>query len=571
MFISDKQFERAWKRRERQPWKLYLDSALEYAKYLMKAEPYRANVTSHNWPLLNTRTLQARVFVLAGLYRLTKEKRYARRAWFFLEDALQWEHWYWPDKNERFVFPFDLSTGELAMTLGVALDWLQGGLPQKHRQQLLQAIEKRIFRNYLDSCVYFEPHEAPVFFYHCHHNWNMVCNGSAYALALYLEDESPLAKEVQTVAEEGMRSYIEQWHEDGSSEEGIGYWNYGIMYFAYTMMTYEHLKKKKHPALDMDAFRNGLDFPFDFAPGGVGLSFGDVNRFKPESFIFMLAERMKKPEIAKRARRGVVARLKEDAAEAFFESSRAGDLILNFLVDNGARGSEVERESSELRVYPDNGWGLFKHEDVSLSFRAGTNCVNHSLRDLNAIQLAKRGVGLLQNIGNGTYSLGWFYPDADGAVPRHMYFEDQTNSKNSMLFNGIGQIRRSDTRWSANEKSMVCDAVDAYPDFVKRAKRRVSLLKAGFGLKDEFAVTRGAWCESRFVTRGRFENLDDSTVLVVNEGESMRMVFSSDVELSIVIAEQSLSLPNQASVQILRVTSKKAVNQCWIGTKLLLD
>lgn len=65
----------------------------------------------------------------------------------------------------------------------------------------------------------------------CPNNWSGVCNSCIAATFLWLEPDAGRAAEGLALALRGLKSFCETAFEaDGSSTEGVGYWQYGLVY-----------------------------------------------------------------------------------------------------------------------------------------------------------------------------------------------------------------------------------------------------------------------------------------------------------------------------------------------------
>lgn len=119
----------------------------------------------------------------------------------------------------------DLFAAETGASLAEAVHFLGDRLAPEVRQRVRQEVERRIFKPYLAYGRRHWWHRADM-------NWNGVCNGAVGLAFLRLErDPATLAEALDRVLE-GFEAYIATGFEaDGGSIEGVGYWNYGLMYY----------------------------------------------------------------------------------------------------------------------------------------------------------------------------------------------------------------------------------------------------------------------------------------------------------------------------------------------------
>jgi hypothetical protein len=119
----------------------------------------------------------------------------------------------------------DLFSAETGASLAETLYCLEERLAPEVAQRVRQEVERRIFHPYLAYGRKFWWHRGDL-------NWNAVCNGAVGLAFMRLErDPRQLAEALEMVLE-GFDAYVATGFEaDGGSLEGIGYWNYGLLYY----------------------------------------------------------------------------------------------------------------------------------------------------------------------------------------------------------------------------------------------------------------------------------------------------------------------------------------------------
>ncbi len=165
----------------------------------------------------------------------------------------------------------DLFCAETGASLAETVHLLGEGLAPEVVQRVRQEVARRIFGPYLAYGRKHWWHRGAL-------NWNGVCNGAVALAFLRLErDEQTLAEAIEQ-ALEGFEAYIATGFEaDGGSSEGIGYWNYGLLYY---VTVAELLRERTAGALDLLAAPRLQDiarYPLAAAlsPGRF-LNFGDA-------------------------------------------------------------------------------------------------------------------------------------------------------------------------------------------------------------------------------------------------------------------------------------------------------
>lgn len=559
MFITQQNFDNAKTNRDKFPWNKYYPAVISLADSVLKLPPPRIDTNRHNWILEQAKCFGRYGITLAGAYRLTGESIYAEKCITLIEDALQWEMWYW-DHESSGGYGYDLTTGELGYSLSMLMHLLGGSLKQTQRAKIYDAVRERILNRYISSSGTENHRGKPAHWYTWHTNWNAICNGGMLSLAFYMADKEPGYSDIIPTALKGLDYYLDALHEDGSSIEGIGYWNYGVSYMAYALFSYESYYGKSHPVFERNVFRGGLSFPFDFSPKGAGISFGDVNYYTPSPIMYQLAEKAGRMDISNETTQRLIKEMTIPVLTGV-ESCNFGErelYALLFCSEETPSAPDEERE--HCKVYPDNGWMVFASCGLRLSLRSGSTDVPHAVKDLNSVQLAKNGERLLENIVNSPYTLGWFTPG------RELYAENQTTSKNAVLINGTGQLFYASAKWNRELDSISSNAKKAYPEYVTDAERTVSADSTGITIKDVIETDAGAWHEVRYITKGDFTKIEENEYRLSCGTESCVMAFSGSCDLKFYISELANSIAERKSAKMLRVVSQDTVKRSVICT-----
>ncbi len=169
-----------------------------------------------------------------------------------------------PDSIDLFCAETGASLAETVYLVG---DQLAPEVVQRVRQE----VERRIFKPYL---AYGRKH----WWYKGALNWNGVCNGSIGLAFMRLERDPRTLNEGISQVLEGLEAYIATGFEaDGGSIEGIGYWNYGLMYY---VTLAELLREQTGGKLDLLASPRMQDvarYPLAVALNkGIYVNFGDA-------------------------------------------------------------------------------------------------------------------------------------------------------------------------------------------------------------------------------------------------------------------------------------------------------
>lgn len=313
----------------------------------------------------------------------------------------------------------DLFAAETGAALAETVYLVGDRLAPEVRQRIRQEVERHIFRPYL---AYARDHwwfKGPL-------NWNGVCNGAIALAFLRLEKDVETLAEALALALEGFEAYLATGFEaDGGSIEGVGYWNYGLMYF---ITVAELLREITGGALDLLAQPRLRDIAA--YPPGMALvapdrfiNFGDSTETQTLSagVVTRLAERT-----GVEALRALLAPLGDAAATseggAYIKPDFAKRFGYNFysklpIIMRSAAWWDCTRPVPPLEqrdfYLPDTGViklvaDTEQGRRVILVTKGGHNDGHHSHTDIGTIIVNVDGESLLPDPGRGYYSKDYF-------------------------------------------------------------------------------------------------------------------------------------------------------------------
>ena len=531
--------------------------------------------TGHNWHLGRMRELQKRVVSLLVEYKRTGDEQYRQLATAYLGLPDTWEYWSWIDwrtnhPHGRPTDVYDLSVGEMGLTLAVAWDWLEDDLSDTERSLLLR-LGGRQTTAYLqafadeDRCWWAKGEYS---------NWTAVTNGGAGMLALAMWEELPEAEEILGHASEGIEAFFGSLHDDGGWPEGVGYWNYGMRYGYLYLLSHEAATGEQHPLLKCEGVRNAAIFPLLFSPHGQAAGFGDANHFRVMPFHYRVLERL-----GLAAHTAVLDEIGQRPEGFGISSWPSGALY-------GALGPGSETRRAERPEVPANKllagiqWGYMSDgmpsPDTFMSVRGGTADVPHGHADLMAFWFQANDEQFLINATDGKYLDTTFSPF------RYELYGCGALSKNTILLNGVG-IRpdsTSETRSFEHDGHFVIqvDASDcfggsegtkAYGDTWLHycCRSFVNLGEGRYLIIDRARFSNEGQFEARFHTHMPMA-IDDERQIVGLAGEKatarLRMACTEPVVL-----RQSTSapiMPQQPADTILQVQSEHLVKSVILAT-----
>jgi len=473
---------------------------------LLTAAPLLVSTTKRGGPdppgqlkgLEAARRLQGRVLTFGMAFLLSGERRYRDAAAAELDHALeQWPIWV----DTAHQPPFDLMTGELSLTYGVAYDWLYDALTPAERTRIREGVERRALRGYLEAAT----RETPPFWFTAEMNWNPVTNGGASMLALALGADSELSGRVLKLSAPAMAHYWNHLGEDGGWAEGTGYWTYG---HRYAFMAADALRRAGRPEgadyLGRPGARTTGYFPIAFNPGRtLSASFGDSPSRACDPLFYFLAREYRNPDFSWFQDRAATQSL---AHEGWPEEA----LALVWKAPGGASaaaGTSRPGQVPPAMAFPSIGWAMIAPSQPDppffLAFKNGSLAAAHTHLDLNHVSVAVGDTMLVPDLGSRPYPADYF-----DLTKRFGYYEISTAGHNTALVGGNGQTpQRPGTLRGPMEgdrfTAFVGIADNAYDVPTPRARRHVVFVdRRYYVLLDEIEPAHSAPVELRFHSYG---------------------------------------------------------------------
>lgn len=296
----------------------------------------------------------------------------------------------------------DLFCAETGAALAETVYLLGDQLAPEVVQRVRQEVERRIFKPYL---AYGRKH----WWYKGPLNWNGVCNGSIGMAFMRLERDPRTLNEAIAQVLEGFEAYIATGFEaDGGSIEGIGYWNYGLMYY---ITLAELLREQTGGALDLLANPRLVDiahYPLVVALAkGTYVNFGDAVEATALSLgvVSRLAERTGVTEL-----RGLL--LDPTQMEGGFAAAKV-PIVLRDAAWWDGQVAPFPAAVHQDHYLPHCGITKFSGRSPSgktvlLTAKAGHTDGHHSHTDIATFIYNLNGESLLCDPGRGLYSKEYF-------------------------------------------------------------------------------------------------------------------------------------------------------------------
>ncbi len=409
----------------------------EYAR----SPEFEYDEAHHNALLIRARLMQTRVVTLLVRWKQTGERRYRDAAVEHIRAMGRWTYWSWIAMRQGMEGPtaiYDLSYGENATTLAIAFDWLADELSGGERDDFVDIAATWVFPSFVQHT---EGEKPAGWFGRPDSNWNTVCAGGAGMAALAFHEFDDRADAVLERAQVSIEPFMRSLDEnDGGWTEGVGYWNYGMRYAFLFLLSWEAATGRAHPLLALDGVKATARFPLHLAPHGEACSFGDVNRWRPLGFHYLLAERLEDERL-------VDELLANPQATGLAWPNEAERLLF---VPRRRRGEPAPGDRPFLKLYRHMDWAVmadrWPRPRMYLSIRGGTTEVPHGHRDLLSFHCVVGDELLLANATNREYLDTTFSPR------RNDIWEIGPGAKNTLFINGVGIDTGSSVETSAVDR-----------------------------------------------------------------------------------------------------------------------
>jgi|GEM_PF-594743 len=419
---------------QKQAWRIVRKEA---EQFLAEPLPAARDLTPYNPLLAHARIHQRRVFTLLAAWRISGIQRFRDHALECLHELLEWPNWSSPAAIAGRTDPpdfFDLTYGENAFTLAVGFDVLRPTLSPGEQKRFAARARERVLRAFLAQT---DRSKRPLYWFgSAWSNQNSVNCGGAATLALSLEEALPRLEVEKVIrrAGESLAAVAEGLEQmDGGWPEGVGYWNYGMRYYFYCILSWETAGRGPHPALARGAVKETLRFPVAFSPRGEAVGFGDANHWRPLPFHLAAAEKLGDP-LTLRALWALIGKRLDTGTAHGAWAAEAEFLMLGLRPRKNRASAPPGRPVA--RRFAGLEWLTLADRDVEpeihATIRGGEAPLSHGHLDLLSFNAVVAGETVLQNIPLPEYAANTF-GHRRSEIP-----EITAPYKNTLLINGVG-------------------------------------------------------------------------------------------------------------------------------------
>lgn len=358
-----------------------------------------------------SRRCLSRVYLLATMFRLTGERKYADRAIKEMLTAAAF-----PDWNPSHF----LDTAEMTHALAIGYDWLFSAMTEQEKLAIRRAIVEKGLRE--GEKVY----RKGTWWTKTPWNWNQVCNGGMTIGALAVADEEPqLADFIISNAVKSLPIAMANYAPDGAWAEGPGYWSYATHYTVYMLAALQSALGTDFGLSGQPGFDKAGDFRIHMiGPSGLAFNFADGSaQVGAAAPMLWLATRFQKPLYAWHERTVIKGRT---PLHLWWFTEATANLATEPLA-KWFRGAEIVTLRSD-----------WTDQAVFVGLKGGDNAVNHSHLELGSFVLDAQGRRWVLDLGADNYNLPGYFGNL-----RWTYYRLGTQGQNTLLFDSKNQNPRA--------------------------------------------------------------------------------------------------------------------------------
>lgn len=412
LMATDDDFKRIAREKETDEYvKNAFQHIYEEGEKILAQPPSKYEIPDGLRLLSTSRRVVDRISTLGFLYRITKEERFAARAWQELHAAAQF-----PDWNPKHF----LDVGEMTCGFALGYDWFFDYWNADQKQIIKSAIIEKGLSRALLAYEGLSTRDKG-WWINVPHNWNQVCNGGIGVGALAIADEEPkLSNAILEHVLAHLPTAMQHFAPDGAWNEGPGYWNYATRYNVAIIASLRSALGEDFGLSAIDGFSKTGLFPlylnspinksFNYADGGdEGIKGAQL---------FWFAKMFNQPAVA-----GYLYNFKPaDPYALLWYDAALSKAASQLPPDAYFRDAEVVTLRSK--------WN--DTSAVFVAFKAGDNKANHSHLDLGSFILDALGERWILDLGKDNYNVPGYFNAGKGGK-RWNYYRNRAEGHNTLV------------------------------------------------------------------------------------------------------------------------------------------
>lgn len=323
----------------------------------------------------------------------------------------------------------DLFAAETGFALAEIRDLCAEELPQEVKELIRKAVMERVILPFEESPVPYGAWENGS------NNWNAVCSGSVGCAAIYLLQKEPerLSRLLERL-QNSLVHYIDGFADDGACTEGVGYFTYGMSFYAAFADMLENYTGGRIDLMAGEKLCRIMEFQQKcYFCGGLSVSFSDGS--SRESFrVGLTCFLAQKDEQVEFPNMELAAGLDTDNCYRWAELYRDYAFTRRYL-EKTESGRAVSGGSGQITL-PDAQWTVCQGAmESAMAAKGGHNGEPHNHNDVGSFCYVIGREIFLADLGAGEYTRDYFLDEK-----RYTIFVNQSLSHNLPIINGHGQL-----------------------------------------------------------------------------------------------------------------------------------
>ncbi len=459
-----------------------------------------------------------------------------------LESVCRERYWALPahvNKSTRDELTIDLFAAETAQTLTELVYLLQDNLEEAVKTQVLDEVMRRVMLPYMERRVRYGWETDPC-------NWSAVCAGSIGMAAVYLHrlgrlDLVQREECIQRVCA-SMQCYIDGLEEDGACTEGLGYYSYGMSYFAgFAELVYEESKgivdlMEGKKCENIATFQQKCYFG-----GGVSVSFSDGS--SRECFLPGLTAYMKHRFSTVQTPDYSLARgLHGDHCYRWLMNERNIRWLMKY------ESNEIELKHSkkeQCSLLPSAQWMIYKDKQGNgYAAKGGHNAESHNHNDVGHFLVVYQGEMFLTDLGAGEYTKEYF------GAGRYDILCNRSLGHSVPIINDTEQCAGKEYCarafvWEEQQKELTISFASAYTeDEIAEVERKIIVLpkeegKLSLMVKDSFLPSAKTYRVVENLITQYEPIVDNNSVVLQGRHGSCKITVDSQTEIAVLPQKHS--------------------------------
>lgn len=436
---------------------MYFDIARKHTDSILKEPLLEYGLDAAKLRVSTIHKFATQVPYLIFMYQVTGESQYADRCIQQLERMCEYPDW---GANRHF-----LDTGIGAFVFAFVYDGLYHYMTAEQRELFEAGVRKHA----LNIGKYQIEHGTGAQkWYIANHNWNGICNNGLIAAALAMYETDPdFMSQLISATLNTLPRYIAEFEPDGQSEEGLGYWSYGLMY---TVLGFEAMKNvlgTTYGMAETPGIRKTGWFPFLMSGPVASINIGDDPlRNSREASLLWFAQHNNDPALARQHLNLCLENHRCQWQDIYFYQpelmTRKKEMTIP--LDNAIRGIGLY----SIRENWDSKDALY------IAMHGGANNANHGHLDAGSFYIQAMGeVFAVGDLGGDNYTYpGYFnnkampgYSDAvseQQKAARWFFYRLRTEGKNCIVVNPTIRPEQKGNGIAKLESAGTSDEVSSY-------------------------------------------------------------------------------------------------------------